>query len=246
MLRTTMPPELMELLDTGTSGDVDFYCQYARISGGTVLLPMCGAGRVAMAIARQGVPVMALEADAGAVALAQRKAQQMGVARILFVQAEPAGFVTDTKYMLAAIPGGRLQALLTLEEQRSCLLAVRRSMLPGAKLVLDLPLWDPAEFSDSAPVVRRQGEQQVALRRHVRFDPTRQVAEETVECQWLDREGAVTRSVVAACYHRYATPGEMVLLLEACGFAPVCFGGFDQEPLMPGARRLVIEAEKNR
>lgn len=246
MMQNAMMPELLDLLDTGSTGDVDFYCQYARTHGATVLVLLCGTGRVALPIARQGLPVMALDPDAGAIALARRKAQQMGVAKAAFVQAEPDGFVTDTKYAVALIPGGRMQELLTLEEQRAFLLAVRRALQPGARLVLDVPLWDPGAQPDDAPVVRRHGEQIVAVRRYLRTEPARQLAEETVDCRWLDANGVVERTFVTTHYQRYATPGEMVLLLEACGFSSVLYGGFDQQPLMPGAPRLVIEAERNR
>lgn len=246
MLRNTMSPELLELMDTGSPGDVDFYCQYARIGGGPVLVLMCGTGRIAIPIARQGIPVMAVDPDAGALDLARRKAQEAGASRAMFVQADPGGFATESRYALALIPGGRLQEILTLPEQRECLLAIRRSLQPGGRLLFDVPLWEPAAPADEMTVVRRHGDRVVALRRQHRYEAARQLAEGTVECRWLGHDGSVERAMVTSYYRRYATPGEMVLLLETCGFTSECYGGFDQQPLLPGAKRMLMDAVRNR
>ncbi|HYG58495.1 MAG TPA: class I SAM-dependent methyltransferase [Symbiobacteriaceae bacterium] len=246
MLRNATAPDLLELLDTGSAGDLDFYNQYARHCGGPVLVLMCGTGRVAISIARQGVPVMGLDAEAATVELARRKAVQMGATRAMFVQGNPAHFVSESKHPLVLIPGGGLLQLLTQEEQRACLMAIRQSLQVGGKLVLDLPLLDPERRAETGPVMRRAGDRVALLRTFRKFDTARQLQEELVECQWVDQHGMVVQSQCAVMSTRYATPGETVLLLEVCGFRTVCFGGFDRESLLPGATRLVIEAERNR
>jgi SAM-dependent methyltransferase len=246
MLRNAIAPDLLDLVDTGSPGDVDFYCQYARHAGGPVLVLMCGTGRVAIPIARQGLPVIGLDGDTASIDLAKRKAMQAGVTRAMFVRGESTDFVSDTKHPLVLIPGGRLQQLLTLEEQRACLSAARHALQIGGKLVLDLPLLDPGSVAPQQPQMRRDGDRSALLRRHGRIDAARQITEELISCQWLAQDGSVEREQYAAVNSRYATPGELTLLLEVCGFQTVCFGGFDRQPLLPGAQRLVIEAERNR
>lgn len=246
MLRNAMSPDLLEILETGSPGEIDFYSQYARHSGGPVLVLMSGTGRVAIPIARQGIPVIGLDDDAGMIELAKRKAVQAGAARAMFVRGDPAHFVSDSKHPLVMIPGGGLFQLLTLEEQRDCLNAVRTAMQLGGKLVLDLPLLEPGAAPSTEMTMKKHGDRMALIRLHRKYDGARQAVEELIECHWVDQDGTVVKSQYATGHMRYATPGEMVLLLEACGFTPVCFGGFDRRALLPGSTRLVIEAERNR
>lgn len=246
MLRNAITPDLLEILESSSPGDIDFYNQYARHSGGPVLVLMCGTGRFVIPIARQGLPVIGLDTDAGNVELAKRKAAQSGAGRAMFMQGDVTHFVSDSKHPLVMIPGGGLLQLLTLDEQRACLSAVRAALQIGGKLVLDLPLLEPGRSEPLETTTRRQGDQTALVRRHRQFDSARQVVEDLHECHWLDHEGIVVKTHYAKMLTRYVTPGEAILLLEACGFSPTCFGGFDRRALLPGATRLVIEAERNR
>lgn len=246
MLRNATAPDLLELMDAGSSGDLDFYTQYARHSGGPVLVIMCGTGRLAISIGRQGVPVIGLDGDAATIELAKRKATQAGAAKTMFVQGNPTHFVSDSKHPLVMIPAGGLLRFLTLEEQRACLMAVRSALQLGGTLLLDLPLWEPQRPSDTSPTLRRSGDRMALVRTTKRFDSARQIVEELVECQWLDQTGTVVETQCMVSNQRYATPGEILLLLEVCGFKATCYGGFDRQALLPGATRLVIEAERNR
>lgn len=249
MQRNAIAPDLQELLDMGSPGDIDFYSQYARLSNGPVLVLLCGIGKVAIPIARQGIPVIGLDPDIATVDHAKRKAQQMSVARVMFIRGDPANFVSDSKHPLVIIPDGGLQQLLTLEEQRGCLTAVRNAMQVGGRLVFDVPLLEPGAVEVDTPVVRRcgqAGEKMAVLRSHRSYDGARQIAEELITCDWLDEQGQVERRQYASRSSRFATAGEYQLMLELCGFTAECYGGFDRQPLLPGATRLVVEAERNR
>lgn len=238
-------PELWELAENPVPGDADFYAQYARLSGGPVLVLFCGSGRTLVPIARQGLPVMGMETDAGVVELAQRRAQEAGATRALFVRGDPTRFSSGAKHALVVIPNGGLGRLLTAEDQRACLLAARNALTLGGKLLLDLPVLDARTFSpQDQPVVRQlPGEppRQVVLQRTRRVDPTRQLVEELVACEFLE-EGSVIRKEYLSHSFRYVTPAEVLLLLEGCGYRAVAYGDFDQHPFLPGASRLIIEA----
>lgn len=246
MLRNAPTPDLLELLDAGSPGDIDFYSQYARHAGGPVLNLLCGTGRIAIAIARQGIPVIGLDSDGAAIEQAKRKAAQAGVTRAAFVQGSSADFVSEGKHPVVIIPAGGLQRILTSDEQRACFLAIRRVLGLGGKVVMDLPLLDPGTIQANQPVLRRIGDRSAVLQVDRRFDAARQVVDELICCQFLDQAGLVEKSQYAVCQARYTTPGEVALLLEVCGFTSVCYGGFDRQPLLPGATRLVVESERNR
>lgn len=247
MLDQKIHPELWELVETAIPGDADFYAQYARLSGGPVLVLLCGSGRLVFPIARQGLPVMGMETDAAMVEHAKRKAQEAGATKALFVRADPTAFLSGSRHSLVAIPNGALGRLLTVEDQRSCLIAVRNALALGGKLLLDLPLVDGSTFAgEDAPVVRQlhaETAKQVIIHRSRQVDPTRQIVTELVACEFVEA-GKVTRKEYLTTAHRFATPAEMLLLLEQCGYAVLTYGDFDQHPLLPGATRLVIEASR--
>jgi len=244
MLRNAITPELFELIDTGSPGDIDFYSQYARHRGGPVLVLLCGTGRVAVPIARQGVPVIGVDSDPAIIDLAKRKAQSAAAARVMFATADPTDFVSDSRHPLVIIPSGALGRLLTLVEQRNALLAVRSALALGGRLVLDMPLALPGVLDTPAPQLVTTTEGTVVISRQRHYDPARQLIQETVGCEWLDEAGLVTRKEYGRVTERYSTPGELELLLEMCGFAPTFFGSFDRHPLMPGAQRAIVEAER--
>jgi SAM-dependent methyltransferase len=244
MLRTAITPELFELIDTGSPGDIDFYSQYARHRGGPVLVLLCGTGRIAVPIARQGVPVIGVDSDPGMIDLAKRKAQSTGASRVMFATADPTDFVSDSRHPLVVIPAGALSRLLTLEEQRNALLAVRGALALGGRLVLDIPLAFPGSQDSSVNQLVTSTDGTTVISRQRQYDPTRQLIQETVGCEWLGDDGIVMRKEYGRMTQRYSTPGELELLLEMCGFTPAFFGGFDRKPLMPGAQRVVVEAER--
>lgn len=248
MLRNPVAPELLELLDAGSPGDIDFYSEYARHGGGPVLVLLSGTGRIAIAIARQGIPVIGLDTDAGMIDLSKRKAQQFAAARAMFVRGDPTHFVSDSKHPLVLIPGGALMRLLTLEEQRACLTAARHALAVGGKLVLDLPVGEPAGHVSDMPAVKWQGpagDHAAVLRRFRKYEPTLQIVEDLIACDWLDREGQVEKTQYAMLTTRYSTPGEIELLLASCGFTTNIFGGFERQDLLPGAVRFVVEAQRS-
>lgn len=240
-------PELWDLVETAVPGDADFYAQYARLSGGPVLVLLCGSGRLVLPIARQGLPVMGLETDAAMVELAKRKAQEAGATKALFVRGDPTTFLTGSKHALVIIPAGGLGRLLTVQDQRSCLIAARNALALGGKLLLDMPLLDGSTFVNQDPPLLRQlpgeGAKRVVIHRSRSFDPTRQLIEELVACEFVEA-GKVVRTEYMESTTRFSTPSEVLLLLEGCGFAVITYGDFDRHPLLPGATRLVIEASR--
>lgn len=248
MLRNVGSPELLELLDVGSPGDVDFYVQYARHVGGPVLVLLSGSGRIAVSVARQMIPVVGLDTDDAIIELARRKALAANVTKAHFMRGDPTNFVSETKYAVAMIPAGALRQLVTLEAMRECLRSVRHALQLGGKLVLDMPLLELETTEHHGyPLVRRLGAQadQVAIiHRRMRFESARQVQEELISCEWMGMAGEVERTQYTLRQQRYMTPGEVYLLLELAGFQATLYGGFDRRPLLPGATRLVAEAER--
>jgi SAM-dependent methyltransferase len=244
MLRNQVPPELAEWIDSPVPGDLDFYAQYARSANGPVLVLLAGTGRFPFALARAGAPVLSIDPDAANVEWARARTPAGNGLKLLFFQADPTHFIAEQKHGLVIIPGGALGRLLTQDEQKNCLMAVRRAMALGGTLLLDVPLWDPAAGLTEGPLLRRGGrdEPSVLISRQRRYEPVRQIVETLHVVEWLDEEGVVTKRQAVQTAERYSTPSELLLLIQSSGFAPTCYGSFDRTGFVPGSKRLVIEA----
>jgi hypothetical protein len=196
-------------------------------------------------LARLNVAVLGLERDATLLEHARKKAAQVNATKALLVSGDPTNFVSETKYSLAMVPGGALLRLLTLDEQRLTLMAIKRALAPGGRLVFDVPVLEPGLMTQvSGPVVRHVGDRTAVLRLSRTVDAGRQLLETLVECQWLGAAGQVESVQVGTRVERYCTPGEVELLLDACGYSYTFYGNFDRRPFGQDASRLLVEAER--
>ena len=128
-------------------GDVAFFVERARESGGPVLELACGTGRISWAIAAEGIEIMGLDRSPEMLRVAESKRQEAGAAaseRARFVSGDIAAFELEQRFALIICPFRSFQMLLTVEEERACLAAARRHLAPGGRLIIDLfdPLLD--------------------------------------------------------------------------------------------------------
>jgi SAM-dependent methyltransferase len=78
-------------------GEADFVCRYTPRS---VLDAGCGTGRVAQELARRGIRVAGVDADAGMVGLARDKAPELD-----WIHADLASFRTDDRFDVVVLAG---------------------------------------------------------------------------------------------------------------------------------------------
>ena len=130
--------------------DVNFFVEMAQQSGGPVLELGCGTGRVLIPTARSGIEIVGLDASPFMLSVCREKllSESNDVrARVSgLVQGDMRSFKLDREFNLVTIPFRPFQHLLTVEDQISCLENVRRHLMAGGKLVLDL-------FNPSLPLL---------------------------------------------------------------------------------------------
>ena len=156
--------------------DVAFFLNEAVNAGSPVVELGCGTGRVLIPIARAGVEIVGVDSSPNMLSVCRERLGREPEAvqsRVRLVQADMRHFDTDRRFTLATIPFRPFQHLLTVEDQLACLAAIRRHLVDGGRLILDLfnPALDAlvnglvgqehgeeAEFSmpDGRRVVRRQ------------------------------------------------------------------------------------------
>jgi SAM-dependent methyltransferase len=121
--------------------DVEFFVEAAKDAGSPVLEVGCGTGRVLIPSARAGVDIVGLDLSAAMLDVCRARLQQEGPAvqsRVRLVQADMRDFDLGRLFTLATLPFRPFQHLITVEEERSCLESIRRHLVDGGRLILDL------------------------------------------------------------------------------------------------------------
>lgn len=122
--------------------DVDFFVEMAQRSGGPVLELGCGTGRVLIPTAKSGIEIVGLDASPLMLSVCREKllsdSKHVGSKVTGLVQGDMRAFELGRRFSLVTIPFRPFQHLLTVEDQMSCLENIRKHLVAGGKLVLDV------------------------------------------------------------------------------------------------------------
>lgn len=220
--------------------DVSFFVDAAREAGSPVLEVGCGTGRVLIPSARAGLDVVGLDASPQMLAVCRERLQQENVAvqtKVQLVQADMRAFELERQFTLITLPFRPFQHLITVEEQRSCLMSIRRHLIEGGRVILDL--FNPSlealasrtegqEFGDEPEFSTPDGRRVVRRHRTVAHDRFNQVS--YVELiYYVTHPGGREERLVHAFPMRYLFRFEVEHLLVRCGFeVEQLYAGFDR------------------
>jgi SAM-dependent methyltransferase len=220
--------------------DISFWVDAATDAGSPVVEIGCGTGRVLIPSARAGVDVVGLDASPQMLAVCRERLRQENVAvqsRVELVQADMRAFELGRQFTLATLPFRPFQHLVTVDEQLSCLMSIRKHLIAGGRLILDLfnpsldalagqqegqEVGDEPEFStpDGRRVVRRH-----KIVAHDRFNQVNQV--ELI--YYVTHPDGREERLVHAFPMRYLFRFEVEHLLVRCGFeVEQLYAGFDK------------------
>jgi len=121
--------------------DVRFFVKAAEAAGSPVLEVGCGTGRVLIPTARAGLDIVGLDLSRRMLTVCRQRLRDESEAvqhRVRLVQADMRRFELRCRFTLATIPFRPFQHLLTVADQLSCLAAIRRHLVDGGAMVLDL------------------------------------------------------------------------------------------------------------
>jgi SAM-dependent methyltransferase len=213
------------------AGDIEFYLDQARRSGGPVLDLGGGTGRVAWPLAESGFEVTSLDLSAPMLARSEAKralASPAAQTRVDLVNADVRDFALPGRFGLVIAPGRTFQLLLMPDDQRTALATIHRHLRPGGVLVLQLfdPLLDACVASNGVPsntdrgtvVLPDSGHRVTRRVLHRTTDPLQQLMTEVWEFVELDAAGNALRSDKETLRMRWTYRFEMRYLLEVAGF----------------------------
>lgn len=245
---------LYDLDLTSDPGDLDLYIALAARAGSPILELAVGSGRIAVPLAAAGYAVTGVDLDTAMLARARAAADGTAAARRLHlvegdartVRLEDAG-----RYRLAAIPLNSIFLMGTRSDQAAAVRTLAAHLAPGGLGVVDVWLPDADDLS------RYDGR---LVLEWVRDDPeTRQTVTKSSAAEYDAATGVVRLTTIfesalpgepAARWVRtdrlrLVGPDELVFFAEAAGLVvEELAGGYDLEPLGPGAGRAVLVARQ--
>jgi SAM-dependent methyltransferase len=251
-----MPPdpddELARLLDLDLSlhaHDLDFYTNMARLTGGPVLELGAGSGRVALALAHDGIEVWGIDSSPAMLARAARKPR----GESLRLQcADMRDFDLGQSFDFIYATFGTWHHLLTPEDQASCLQCVHRHLSPGGLFAFDVRPFEAADWDEgeSVPLLHdwtrtldETGETVLKFRA-VRPDREARLQRELHIYDRIDHEGLVRRRT-AEVDLRFSTRYEVEELLREAGLdVEHAYGDFDLAPYDEDSDYMIVVARR--
>lgn len=239
--------------------DVGFFVEMAQDSGGPVLEIGCGTGRVLIPTARAGVEIVGLDASPRMLSACRRKlSREPETVREKvtgLIEGDMRAFDLGREFRLVTLPFRPFHHLLSVEDQVSCLQSIRRHLVAGGRLILDvfnpsLPyLTDDrylAENDEAEPEFTTDDGRRVVRRARIASrDYSRQVTDLELIYYVTHPDGREERLVYRFSW-RYLFRYEVEHLLARCGFdLEEVYADYDRSPfgsIYPG--ELISVAKK--
>ena len=227
--------------------DLDFWKAHAGIEGSPLLELGCGAGRVLIPLAEAGFSITGLDNDPAMLQRLSASISDNTSERVSLEKAEIEDFNLSDRFTMVFSPCNTF-SYLPQEPAQQALLAIRRHLLPGGLLVLDLPNpgfllkapIDPHEPVDSFFEPEKGLPVQVYADQEIHPDCCR------VDVTWhydeLHPDGFVRRFNYPITYYM-RNPELLTSMLVKAGFKHIRFeGGYNRQNLTDESHRLIVSA----
>lgn len=220
--------------------DIDFYVEEAVEAGGPVLELGCGTGRITLPIAQAGVDIVGLDYSKPMLEAASLKLAALNDSklRVRLTHGDMRDFDLEGRFQLAIIPFRGFMALMSVADQSTALLNIKKHLAPGGRLIFNVFVPDPEMLNQAGdtPFHFRDVTDPDTGERHViwqqsSYDHYQQHIAVRLTIETLDLDGVVKRKMYRDFPLRYTYHWEMHHLLRLCGFEILdVYGDFDMSP----------------
>jgi ubiquinone/menaquinone biosynthesis C-methylase UbiE len=233
--------------------DFAFYREMAERSGAPILDAMCGTGRVLLPLAEAGHTLTGLDISGPMLDVAREKLIAAGLdARVTLQQGDiRSAELPAEHFMLAFVAVNSFMHLERVRDQLAALVTLRRALVRGGVLLLDLFSPDSQRLAQEDNRVEFERAFTMAGQQVHKFvasesDMAAQTSHLTYFYDTLDEAGRITRRTVQFAlrwFYRY----ELEHLLARAGFRLVSvYGSYDLEEYGAGSERLIVLATPRR
>ncbi|SHF18171.1 Methyltransferase domain-containing protein [Seinonella peptonophila] len=248
-------PQYYDWTSEGLDHDTFYYLELAKQTGGPVLELGCGTGRVALAIAREGVEVVGLDVEAKMLEYANAKASALGIEdRVTWIHSDMSDFNLSKTFPLIIIPYRSFQHLDTVQMQMNALQAIRHHLDDEGLFAFNLfvPLHAELQSIDNEYAFRGNfsvpgSDEQVDVYDFSEVDYFNQIIQIYRYYERFTHTGKSLERLRTRMKIRYTYPQELEHLLARQGFrVRARYGDFLRGSFHPNSYELIMEAEKNR
>ena len=236
-------PRLYDALYDGFHDDIPFFLRLAKATDQPVCELACGTGRVAVALAEKGVPVLGIDLSLPMVEAARERARSAGGAAgsAEFIHGdmrEPHG---TERFGAVFVPLHSLSHLTSADDLLTALAAIHQSLVPGGTLALALHNPDAAYLARSNEGLERVHPHlsAVAVYETHQYFPVSQL----LELKWYIETAEETSLVTFSL--RMIYPEELLVLLRYAGFdVAERYGWYDGRPLRDDSGTQIVVARR--
>ena len=245
--------EYYDIVHHGLPGEAEFYIGRAVRLAGPTLEIGCGTGRIAIPMAMSGVDVTGLDNSPAMLERCGTKLEAVGEVsgKLTLVEADMADFDLGRRFAFIAMAYRTFMHLLTPDEQRSCLDAVRRHLEDDGEFILSTWAAKPSQLaphlgpeSDSVQFGGRHeapcGDAMLIHYCSSTYDEFHQILKESHLIHEVGADGEIVAAHNLPLVRAWTTPREMEHLLRAAGFeVKALFGDFDCAPFTEDSTEMI-------
>lgn len=196
----------------------------------------CGDGRLSLELAARGYPVTGVDWSRDFLAAARRTAAERGL-KVRFEERDMRDLPWREEFA-GAFTFGNSFGYLDDQGDRDFLAAVRKSLKPGARLVMDTKCAEMV-FPNFIAAMQHYEFGNIHTDMQDHYDPVHA----RVDTEYIFSRGE--ERMVKWATERIYTFREFCILLESCGFEDVKgYGSMALEPLAIGSKRLFVVATR--
>jgi hypothetical protein len=224
----TERPDLYDWFYTEQVEDIPMYLSLAE-GHSEVLECGIGSGRIAIPFAQSGKVVYGIDNSAAMLRRLESNLSHFPKTvqeNIHAYEADMRGFDLGRRFSFVLVPFSTFNYLLSIEDQKASLRAIRDHLIEQGTLVLELlsfslfPHWLDNDTAIRKVVKRIDPNTGGAIEmwRAIRFDSATQIVEQDRHFRFYSADGVFDSEVIVLWRNRFFFMGEMQLLLETAGF----------------------------
>ncbi len=225
--------------------EIPFFRKHAAQAGGPVLEVACGAGRITLPIARDGVAITGLDVSRPMLERARGKSAAEKL-EIPWIEADCRDMRFEGKFQLIFSATNAMQHLLDVDSVCAFLQAARQALAPGGQLILDVFNPAPVKLARASDVRYLHKTMTAPDGSNIRVEAVSRYHRATqvfhFELEYLDGERVIrTKRVNMRCFF----PEELLALCRLNGLEVVeRFGDYDDSPFGDESPKQILICKK--
>lgn len=241
-------PVLYDIFNANCVEDIEMYKKMC-ININQVLELGIGTGRIAIPLAQSGIHVVGIDNSTQMLAALKKKIENDNIDNISYYCQEMQDIMIESKFEFILCPFCTFNFLLSIEEQKKALLAVRKVMKEKSKIVFDLltPYTFSGAFQDNSlkhfDSYSCLGEDShIEIYTSSKFDQCNQILSQERVYRKYDNDMLVAE-FHSTMRNRLFFLGEFQLLLDKCGYKILnIYGNYKFSQFSQFSQSLIVVA----